>query len=72
MSIIHVGMPWQMADVLPTQVTALMRGYLSKFQLAPIFTEEEVEHYLMPVEDVIDSHVVESPSESFAHICTRL
>ena len=45
------------------QVTALMHDYLSKFQLAPTFTEDEVEHYLMPVTDVIDSHVVESPSE---------
>lgn len=50
----HGGLSWQ--------VTALMRNYLSKFQLAPMFTEDEVEHYLLPVEDVIDSHVVESPS----------
>lgn len=40
-----------------------MSRYLSKFQLAPRFTEEEVMHYLMPVADVIDSHVVEAPSE---------
>ncbi|KAK9815189.1 hypothetical protein WJX73_010437 [Symbiochloris irregularis] len=52
--------PLTKADV--PQVAALMSRYLSKFQLAPRFTEAEVEHYLMPVTDVIDSHVVEAPN----------
>lgn len=55
-------MVWK-RGLLGEQVAALMGRYLSKFQLAPRFTEEEVEHYLMPVADVIDSHVVEAPSE---------
>ncbi|CAK0785601.1 glycylpeptide N-tetradecanoyltransferase [Coccomyxa viridis] len=41
------------------QVTQLLSQYLSTYELAPIFTEEEVLHYLMPVEGVIDTHVVE-------------
>ena len=42
------------------QVTRLLSTYLQKYALFPVFTEEEVEHYLMPVEDVVDSYVVES------------
>ncbi|CAL5224452.1 g7141 [Coccomyxa viridis] len=41
------------------QVTELLREYLSTYELAPVFTEEEVLHYLMPVEGVIETHVVE-------------
>ncbi len=46
-----------------TQVTRLLSTYLEKYSLIPIFTEEEVEHYLMPVEDVVDSYVVESAGQ---------
>ena len=42
------------------QVTKLLQRYLGKFKLAPEFSEDEVEHYLMPVEDVICSYVVEA------------
>ena len=45
------------------QVTQLLSQYLSTYELAPIFTEEEVLHYLMPVEGVIETHVVEGPGE---------
>ena len=45
------------------QVTELLRKYLARFSIAPIFTEEEVEHYLMPVPDVIDTYVVQSTSK---------
>ena len=41
------------------QVTQLLSQYLSTYELAPSFTEEEILHYLMPVEGVIDTHVVE-------------
>lgn len=41
-----------------------MSNYLSKFQLAPVLNEEEVEHFLMPVEGVIDSYIVESAGET--------
>lgn len=55
------------------QVTLLLSTYLEKYALRPVFTEEEVEHYLMPVEDVVDSYVVESagqpkcPAHSLTH-----
>ena len=46
-----------------TQVTTILNAYLSRFAVAPIFSEEEVEHYFMPIEDVVDTHVVEGPGE---------
>ena len=45
------------------QVTRLLSAYLEKYSLSPVFTEEEVEHYLTPVEDVVDSYVVESAGQ---------
>lgn len=39
----------------------LLREYLAQFEMAPVFSEEEVLHYLLPVEGVIDSYVVEGP-----------
>jgi hypothetical protein len=48
-----------MASILPLQVTQMLREYLGSFELGPVFTEEEVLHYLMPVEGVIEAHVVE-------------
>ncbi|KAL0041757.1 hypothetical protein WJX79_003570 [Trebouxia sp. C0005] len=50
--------PLEKRDV--PQVTRLLSTYLEKYSLIPIFTEEEVQHYLTPVEDVVDSYVVES------------
>lgn len=44
-------------------MTLLLSTYLEKYALRPVFTEEEVEHYLMPVEDVVDSYVVESAGQ---------
>ena len=43
------------------QVTKLLAGYLARFELAPEFSEDEVLHYLLPTEGVIDSYVVEAP-----------
>ncbi|XP_010526385.1 PREDICTED: glycylpeptide N-tetradecanoyltransferase 1-like [Tarenaya hassleriana] len=42
-------------------VTRLLRNYLSQFVVAPDFDENDVEHWLLPQEDVVDSYVVESP-----------
>ncbi|KAE8666876.1 Glycylpeptide N-tetradecanoyltransferase 1 [Hibiscus syriacus] len=42
-------------------VTRLLRQYLSQFVVSPDFDENDVEHWLLPTEDVIDSYVVESP-----------
>ena len=48
------------------QVTQLLREYLATYELMPVFTEEEVLHYLMPVEGVIETHVVESKGKSLS------
>lgn len=37
---------------------------MSTYELAPVFTEEEILHYLMPVEGVIETHVVEGKGEA--------
>lgn len=42
-------------------VTRLIRNYLSHFVVAPDFDENDVEHWLLPREDVVDSYLVESP-----------
>ncbi|KAJ3691563.1 hypothetical protein LUZ61_020727 [Rhynchospora tenuis] len=42
-------------------VTRLLRGYLGQFAVAPDFDEADVEHWLLPREDVVDSYLVESP-----------
>ncbi|CAN1788662.1 Glycylpeptide N-tetradecanoyltransferase 1, partial [Linum perenne] len=42
-------------------VTRLLRSYLAQFSVAPDFEEDDVEHWLRPVENVIDSFVAESP-----------
>lgn len=46
---------------MPDQVTALLAEYLARFEIAPVFSEAEVLHYLLPTEGVIDSYVVERP-----------
>uniref|UniRef100_A0A2P2IYQ4 Glycylpeptide N-tetradecanoyltransferase n=1 Tax=Rhizophora mucronata TaxID=61149 RepID=A0A2P2IYQ4_RHIMU len=42
-------------------VTRLIRNYLSQFVIAPNFDENDVEHWVLPKEDVVDSYLVESP-----------
>ncbi|KAM7498869.1 hypothetical protein LguiA_023283 [Lonicera macranthoides] len=42
-------------------VTRLLRNYLSQFIVAPDLDENDVEHWLLPKEDVLDSYLVESP-----------
>ncbi|KNA04553.1 hypothetical protein SOVF_198630 [Spinacia oleracea] len=42
-------------------VTRLLRGYLSQFVVATDFDENDVEHWLLPKENVVDGFVVESP-----------
>ena len=41
-------------------VTRLLRNYLKQFVMAPDFDENEVEHWLLPKEGVMDTYVVES------------
>ncbi|XP_042476411.1 glycylpeptide N-tetradecanoyltransferase 1-like [Macadamia integrifolia] len=42
-------------------VTRLLRNYLSQFIVAPDFDENDVEHWLLHKENVVDSYLVESP-----------
>ncbi|KAE9608146.1 putative glycylpeptide N-tetradecanoyltransferase [Lupinus albus] len=42
-------------------VTRLLRNYLSQFIVAPDFHEDDVEHWLVPRDNVVDSYLVESP-----------
>uniref|UniRef100_A0A3Q2QJL8 Glycylpeptide N-tetradecanoyltransferase n=1 Tax=Fundulus heteroclitus TaxID=8078 RepID=A0A3Q2QJL8_FUNHE len=41
-------------------VHRLLREYLSQFNLVPAMNEEEVEHWLLPQENIIDTFVVEN------------
>lgn len=50
-----------------TQVTQLLQSYLAGYKLAPVFTEEEVAHALLPQEDVIASYVVETSGVVHPH-----
>lgn len=40
-------------------VQALLREHLKAFHLSPSLTLENVEHWLLPQDGVIDTHVVE-------------
>lgn len=42
-------------------IALLLRNYLSRFDVAPEFDNEEVEHWLLPQENVVDCYLVESP-----------
>ncbi|KAM7254476.1 hypothetical protein ACFE04_003856 [Oxalis oulophora] len=42
-------------------VTRLLRTYLRQFVVAPDLNEHDVEHWLLPKENVVDSFLVESP-----------
>ncbi|KAF6157235.1 hypothetical protein GIB67_041696 [Kingdonia uniflora] len=42
-------------------VTRLLKTYLSQFIVAPDFNGDDVEHWLLPKENVVDSFVVENP-----------
>lgn len=41
------------------QVTELLQKFLKRFQLAPSMTEEEVSHWFLPQDNIIDTYVVE-------------
>ncbi|XP_023346924.1 glycylpeptide N-tetradecanoyltransferase 2 [Eurytemora carolleeae] len=49
---------FQVKDV--KDVTELLNQYLGRFNLAPIFSESEVEHWFMPKNNIINSYVVET------------
>lgn len=41
------------------QVTGLLQKYLKRFHLAPSMGEEEVAHWFLPQDNIIDTYVVE-------------
>lgn len=47
-------------DDIPA-VHALLTSYLDKFSLAPAFTPDELEHWLVPRAGVVDAYVVQPP-----------
>lgn len=49
------------------QVTELLQKYLKRFQLAPSMGEEEVAHWFLPQDNIIDTYVVEVSGISFYH-----
>uniref|UniRef100_A0A3B3QZF5 Glycylpeptide N-tetradecanoyltransferase n=1 Tax=Paramormyrops kingsleyae TaxID=1676925 RepID=A0A3B3QZF5_9TELE len=51
--------PMEKKDV--KQVTALLDRYLKQFHLGPVMGEEEVSHWFLPQENIIDTYVVEGP-----------
>ncbi|XP_030631297.1 glycylpeptide N-tetradecanoyltransferase 1b [Chanos chanos] len=53
------GLRAMTAEDVP-RVQTLLQDYLSTFSLNPILSREEVEHWLMPRDDVINTYVVES------------
>ncbi|XP_041670983.1 glycylpeptide N-tetradecanoyltransferase 1-like isoform X2 [Cheilinus undulatus] len=50
--------PMTKADVVGLQ--SVLQSHLRKFQLSSVLSSEEVEHWLLPRENVIDTYVVES------------
>ncbi|KAF8388790.1 hypothetical protein HHK36_025470 [Tetracentron sinense] len=59
----------ELCDVAP--VTRLLRIYLNQFVVAPDFDENDIEHWLLPTENVVDSYLVESPeSHEITDFCS--
>lgn len=56
--------PMERRDV--GQVTELLQRYLRRFQLAPSMGEEEVAHWFLPQDNIIDTYVVEVCGFRFA------
>lgn len=52
-------------------VHKLLREYLSQFSLVPSMNQEEVEHWLLPRENIIDTYLVEVMA-AFCCGCIRL
>lgn len=46
-----------------TKAHALLAKYLDKFDLAPVFSEEEFRHWFLPRTDIVDSYVVEAENQ---------
>lgn len=50
-------------------VHKLLREYLSQFSLVPSMNQEEVEHWLLPRENIIDTYLVEVMAAFWPSTC---
>ncbi|XP_075868880.1 glycylpeptide N-tetradecanoyltransferase 2 isoform X1 [Nelusetta ayraudi] len=57
--------PMERRDI--PQVTELLQKYLKRFQLAPTMGEQEVAHWFLPQDNIIDTYVVEVSRISLYH-----
>lgn len=57
--------PMERRDI--PQVTELLQKYLKRFQLAPTMGEQEVAHWFLPQDNIIDTYVVEVSRISLCH-----
>lgn len=53
-------------DVL--MVRDLLREHLKAFHLSPVLTQEDVQHWLLPQDSVVDTYVVEVSIIQSSHI----
>lgn len=60
--------PMELKDV--PGVHKLLTNYLTKFQLVVKFTEEEVEHWLLPRPNVVDSFVISNDEGKVTDLCS--
>ena len=59
-----------MIDADVPQVHQLLSHYLSRFSLAPVFSEEEVRHWLVPRAEVVYSYVVQGAKGRLTDFCS--
>lgn len=52
------SLSWPLCSV-NEKIAVLLLQYLGQFELAPVFSEEEVRHWFTPHSGIVDSYVVE-------------
>ena len=60
----------KMVDADCPKAFKLLNDYLKKFDLSPMFTEDEFRHWFLPRDNVIDSFVVEQPDGEITDFCS--
>ncbi|KAI9031224.1 acyl-CoA N-acyltransferase [Hyaloraphidium curvatum] len=53
-----------MTEADAPEVQRLLSSYLVRYELAPVFSEEEVKHWFTPIKGVVESFVVEDPQKA--------
>ena len=49
---------------MPLSISIFLFQHLEKYDLIPVFTEEDFLHWFLPREEIIDTYVVEKPASS--------